>query len=53
MLRKHRRVTWLAAAVLCSSMQSSLAAMDELAERYVKLVLAVGVHDADYVDAFY
>jgi hypothetical protein len=24
-----------------------------LAERYVKLVLAVGQHDADYVDAFY
>jgi hypothetical protein len=23
------------------------------AERYVKLVLAVGQHDADYVDAFY
>ncbi len=27
--------------------------MDDLAERYVKLVLAVGVHDADYVDAYY
>lgn len=27
--------------------------MNELAERYVKLVLAVGVHDADYVDAYY
>src|SRR6478735_6064128 len=24
-----------------------------VAEQYVKLVLAVGVHDADYVDAFY
>src|SRR5690349_6658733 len=24
-----------------------------VAESYVKLVLAVGVHDADYVDAFY
>ncbi|MGE3275393.1 MAG: hypothetical protein AB7O67_09795 [Vicinamibacterales bacterium] len=24
-----------------------------IAERYVKLVLAVGVHDADYVDAYY
>ena len=24
-----------------------------IAERYVKLVLAVGQHDADYVDAFY
>ena len=30
-----------------------VAAMSDLAERYVKLVLAVGVHDADYVDAYY
>src|SRR5690349_454206 len=27
--------------------------MDRIAERYVKLVLAVGQHDADYVDAYY
>ena len=27
--------------------------MRNVAERYVKLVLAVGQHDADYVDAFY
>ncbi len=27
--------------------------MDAIAERYVKLVLALGVHDVDYVDAFY
>jgi hypothetical protein len=27
--------------------------MNDLAERYVRLVLAVGQHDADYVDAFY
>jgi hypothetical protein len=27
--------------------------MSDVAERYVKLVLAVGQHDADYVDAFY
>jgi hypothetical protein len=27
--------------------------MDKLAERYVRLVLATGQHDADYVDAFY
>ena len=27
--------------------------MNTIAERYVKLVLAVGRHDADYVDAFY
>ena len=28
-------------------------AMNALAERYVKLVLALGQHDADYVDAYY
>jgi hypothetical protein len=28
-------------------------AMNVLAERYVKLVLALGQHDADYVDAYY
>ncbi|MDQ6765371.1 MAG: hypothetical protein M3Z22_04635 [Verrucomicrobiota bacterium] len=27
--------------------------INAIAERYVKLVLAMGVHDADYVDAFY
>jgi hypothetical protein len=27
--------------------------MDSIAENYVKLVLAVGQHDADYVDAYY
>ncbi|MGE3177671.1 MAG: hypothetical protein AB7O32_09385, partial [Vicinamibacterales bacterium] len=27
--------------------------MNEIAEEYVRLVLAVGRHDADYVDAFY
>ena len=27
--------------------------MDRIAEGYVKLVLAMGAHDADYVDAYY
>ena len=27
--------------------------MNTLAEQYVRLVLAVGQHDADYVDAYY
>ena len=31
----------------------SLREMNDVAERYVKLVLAVGSHDKDYVDAFY
>jgi hypothetical protein len=30
-----------------------LSRMNDLAEAYVKLVLAMGRHDADYVDAFY
>jgi hypothetical protein len=29
------------------------AAMNDIAERYVKLVLALGQHDRDYVDAYY
>jgi hypothetical protein len=29
------------------------AAMNDIAERYVKLVLALGRHDGDYVDAYY
>src|SRR5579859_5023420 len=27
--------------------------LDPLAEQYVKLVLAVGIHDPNYVDAYY
>jgi len=33
--------------------QTPVDPMRAVAERYVKLVLAVGQHDADYVDAFY
>ena len=33
--------------------QTKTGAMDRIAEEYVKLVLAVGQHDADYVDAYY
>ncbi len=33
--------------------QSRIDPIASIAERYVKLVLAVGQHDADYVDAFY
>ena len=42
-------VACLAAAALAAQP----APMNNIAERYVKLVLAVGQHDADYVDAFY
>jgi len=49
------------AALLCVSVSLLLVpacaqdnnTMNELAERYVRLVLAVGQHDADYVDAYY
>ncbi|HJZ70539.1 MAG TPA: hypothetical protein VKE51_02300 [Vicinamibacterales bacterium] len=42
------------AAVAARPLQPKPAsAMNTIAERYVKLVLAVGQHDRDYVDAFY
>jgi hypothetical protein len=54
----------LAAAVVVAAMagalwssrlqgQSSVNQLNGIAERYVKLVLAVGQHDASYVDAYY
>ena len=43
--------------VLCAFLMSSAGAqadaMNAVAERYVHLVLALGQHDPDYVDAFY
>jgi hypothetical protein len=51
--RAYRPASWLATAVLMAAVHGPVAAMDDLAERYVKLVLAVGVHDADYVDSYY
>jgi hypothetical protein len=53
MWRRQRNAAWLAAAFLLAAVEAPVAAMNDLAERYVKLVLAVGVHDADYVDAYY
>src|SRR3954463_8111644 len=35
------------------SQKSSSMNMNQIAERYVKLVLAMGQHDSDYVDAYY
>jgi hypothetical protein len=40
-------------AIAFCAIERPAAAMNDLAERYVKLVLAVGVHDPDYVDAYY
>ena len=44
--------TMVALAAATPHSQSSTD-MNELAERYVKLVLAMGQHDGDYVDAYY
>src|SRR4029077_8150592 len=43
----------LCAAVLAAPTRAQDNTMNTLAERYVRLVLAVGQHDADYVDAYY
>ena len=40
-------------AMTCSAQPPQTDSMDIIAESYVKLVLAVGQHDADYVDAYY
>ncbi len=51
------RRTALVAVLVASSMGACAAdpevAMNEAAESYVRLVLAMGVHDPDYVDAYY
>jgi hypothetical protein len=52
MSRRHRAGALLA-TLLATAAPAPAAAMADLAERYVKLVLAVGVHDSDYVDAYY
>ena len=39
--------------IVVAGQAQSDTAMNDLAERYVKLVLAMGQHDADYVDAYY
>src|SRR5688572_23185207 len=57
MNRKQARCSFggvlLVAAVAYVSAQSPSSPMDSAAQDYVKLVLAVGIHDADYVDAYY
>ena len=46
-------VLGLTAVVAPSAQRGQTLPMNTIAERYVKLVLAVGQHDADYVDAYY
>jgi hypothetical protein len=48
-----RIVVCALAGALLSTTTTVAAEVDKLAESYVKLVLAMGQHDADYVDAFY
>ena len=45
--------TTLAALAAASALLAGTPTMDALADRYVALVLALGVHDSDYVDAYY
>jgi len=42
-----------ALATLAACSTTPMPTIDAVAEQYVKLVLAVGQHDADYVDAYY
>jgi hypothetical protein len=50
-MRKLSVAVVAVAATVCISAQSTT--MNTLGERYVRLVLAMGQHDADYVDAYY
>ena len=43
----------VSAVAVVTAQQPPMDAYRSVAEQYVKLVLAVGQHDADYVDAFY
>ena len=51
-LRRAAAVTTLVSVMIVTSHAQDVR-MDQLAEQYVRLVLAVGQHDADYVDAYY
>jgi hypothetical protein len=48
-----RRALALACTLAIAGCSGPMPTIDEVAERYVKLVLKVGQHDADYVDAYY
>ncbi len=45
--------TLVAAAILAFSGSAFAATVQHVAERYTRLALAIGVHDASYVDAYY
>ena len=53
-----RALVWLALTVACASCSSEApqdlsAQLDPVAEQYVRLALALGEHDSDYVDAYF
>ena len=50
---KYLAVLLLLAACNNNAVPDSAAVFDPLAERYVRLALALGEHDADYVDAYF
>ena len=47
------RTVLVAAGCLVAAIVMPADSIDDISERYVKLVLALGQHDADYVDAYY
>lgn len=49
---RHLLIALMAAAMLVSSCNAATD-LDRIAETYVRLVLALGEHDPDFVDAFY
>jgi hypothetical protein len=52
-MKRLRPFAALAAAALLTAAGSASPDLNPLAEQYVKLALAAGVHDGDYVDAYY
>ena len=54
-----KATVWVITVLACASLTTTDAEIakkqpvNEIAEAYVKLVLAMGEHDKDYVDAFY
>src|ERR1043165_334086 len=53
MQNKYVLALVVAAGVAMSAQSPPMDAYKSVAEQYVKLVLAVGQYDADYVDAYY